>query len=63
MTKTNEWEVIDSRGDLGDTCRMRIASPNGYLYRERACADRDGVPTAIALVFVPIVIEVNVVQA
>lgn len=55
-----KWEVVEGRGEFGDTSRMRITQPNGWLYRERACAGRDGVPTAIALVFVPLAIDVNI---
>ena len=35
----------------GDTCRLKV--PGGWLYRERECANRDGMTTALALTFVP----------
>ena len=46
-----QWELIDGRGLCGDTYRMKV--PHGYLYRERECAARDGVTTALALTFAP----------
>lgn len=51
MTKKHEWEVIDGRGQCGDTCRMKVE--NGYLYRERECADRNGITTSVSLAFAP----------
>lgn len=58
--KKHEWEVIDGRGELGDTCRMKVEG--GYLYRERACAGKDGLPTVVALAFAPSYISVNVLE-
>jgi hypothetical protein len=51
MTKQPEWEVINGRGLCGDTCRLQV--PGGWLYRERECAQRDSITTALALTFVP----------
>jgi hypothetical protein len=47
----NDWELINSKGLCGDTCRLRVVG--GWLYRVRECADRDGRTTAVALTFVP----------
>jgi hypothetical protein len=51
MTTEQDWDTINSRGACGDTCRLKV--PGGWLYRERECQNRDGVPTAVALAFVP----------
>ena len=48
----HNWKPVENRGLCGDTLRMKV--PGGWLYLTRECARRDGVPTAIALTFVPV---------
>jgi hypothetical protein len=47
----HEWERVEGRGMCGDTMRMRV--PGGWLYLARECTMHDGIPTAIAMTFVP----------
>jgi hypothetical protein len=48
----HEWESVENRGMCGDTLRMQV--PGGWLYLARECSQRDGVPTVIAVTFVPL---------
>jgi len=48
----HEWEIVEGRGQCGDTLRMKV--PGGWLYMVRECGQRDGVPTAVAVTFVPL---------
>jgi hypothetical protein len=51
----HDWQRVEGRGQCGDTMRMKV--PGGWIYLARECPMRDGVPTAIALTFVPLPTE------